>query len=181
MAEVLGNENDHDRNDERDGVHLEDRCVNRRNAEPGGVGDDREVDRLAHAEAVGEHRVDEVRDHKADEDEELLDEAARPHGNAAHAHEGDDSHPGVEVRRTHRTAGRRGEVEADHGDDRPRHDGRHQLFNPLNARKHHDEAHNTVDETADHDAAQRNGNVAVEARARNVTRRCDHHADERKG
>ena len=82
VAEVLGNENDHDRNDERDGVHLEDRCVNRRNAEPGGVGDDREVDRLAHAEAVGEHRVDEVRDHKADEDEELLDEAARPHGNA---------------------------------------------------------------------------------------------------
>ena len=96
---------------------------------------------------------------------------------ATHEH-GDERHPRVERRARCALHGDRREVEPDDRDDRAGDHGRHQPLDPSRSRRHDDEADQRVNDAARDDAAERDADVRVGARAR-VSRRGDHHADER--
>ena len=181
MAEVLGNQNDHDRSNQKHGVHREDRSVKLRQTDPGSVGNDAEINGFAKAQAVGKDHVDEVGEHKAGQNEELLQQAPRIDGNAAHAEHREKRHPVVKVRASHAAHGCGSQVQTDDRHNGTRHNRRHELFNPGDARPHDDQAHNGIDDAAGNDAAQSQRNIGVGAASGNVTRCGDHDADKGKG
>ena len=119
-----------DRGDEQHGVDIEDRRGEVGRAEPGGVGDAREIDRLAQAHAVGQHRVDDARDDEAHQDQQPLRHAAREDRDAGHADEGHALHPGVKGGGGHVLDRDAGQVQADHGDHGAGHHRWHQALDP---------------------------------------------------
>ena len=86
----------------------------------------------------------------------------------------------VKVRDAAAFHGRRSEVQTDDGDDGARDDGGHQFLNPLHARPHDDEAHQSVDDAAGNDAPEGNPDIGIDA-ASGVARCSDDDADEGKG
>ena len=178
MAEVFRDQNDHDRHDEQNRVSPEFGVMEVRQTEPGGVADQREIDRLAETEAVCKNRVDHVGNEKADENQKLLDEAAGVDRDTAHTKHGKNRDPGVEGRGADALAGGRGEVKTDHRDHCAGHNRRHQLFNPGDTGQRNDDTHKEVHDAAGHDAAERDLDIGVEAGTGRIARGRDHDADE---
>ncbi len=140
--------------------------------------DDREIDRLAEAHPVGRDRVDHVRDHEPDQDQQALHHSAREHRDAADAQHRDERHHRFEGGARHALDRDRREVQPDHRDHRAGHDGRHQRLDPARADRLHQRAERDVHDAARDDAAERDRNVRVRAAAA-VARHRDHEADER--
>ena len=125
--------------------------------------------------------MDSIGEREADENQKLLNEAARINGNAAHADHREDGDPGVKIRGSNAFDGSRGQIEADDRDDGAGDYRRHKPFNPFDAGAHDDEADSTVNEAADDDAAERHGYVGIRSRTSSVSRCRNDHADEGKG
>ena len=131
VAQVLGNQNDGDRHDQAHGLGLEHRRREMRQAEPGRRRHAREVHGLAQAQDIGADHVHHAGQDQAHQDQQPLHHAARVHGDAAHAQDGDEGHGGVEARLPHRALGRDGrQVQADHGHHGTGHHRRHQRVDP---------------------------------------------------
>ncbi|KAG1180715.1 hypothetical protein G6F35_016138 [Rhizopus arrhizus] len=155
-----------------------------RQADPGRGSHAREVDGLAHAHAVGQHRVHHASQDQPDQDQEALDHALRVDGDAAYANDGDQGHEGVEARGAHGAlGGDRRQVQADDRHDSARHDGRHERIDPIGAAARtriddpDDDADQRVGQAAGDDSAQRHADIGV-GPAAGIPCDGDHPADE---
>ncbi len=145
VADVLGDEHEHhrhERREDRPGTEVGGGEV--REPDPRGLLDGVEVD------LARQHRSD-VPDHHAEEDRQPGEQPAQRDGPEDHRDERDQGHPGclLEVRPGHGC-----EVEADQGDDRARHDGRHQRVDPPGAGDHDDRPDDCQQDPDDDEAEQ---------------------------
>ena len=149
-------------------AHVEDGALEGRQAEPGGLADLREIDRLAEAQDVGADQVDQVADGTADQHRQAAPHARRVDRDEADRHapwrarsSGRKSVPACVVGRDAGGAVDRDrrEHEADGGDDGAGDHRRHQPLDPAVARDLHHEADEEVERAGRDDAAERQGDV----------------------
>ena len=147
VADVLGDQDEDDRQEQAERRHREGGCVELGEAEPSGLADAREVNLTLKNRG-------HVADQHADEDREATEDALEEDGHEADRH---DRHEGGDRAFLDPIPCGGCQVEADERHDRARHHGRHGRVNPAHAREVNDQANRSKRRTRRNDAAERVG------------------------
>ncbi len=120
------------------------------------------IDRLAHAEHVGQQGVDQAGDNQPDQNQQPLDHAPREHRHQADAQHGDHRHPAFKRRGGDAFHRNRRKVQADRHHHRAGDDGRHHAFDPARADLHYHQANQGIDQPTGDDATEGHAQVGVD-------------------
>ena len=153
MADVFGDEHEHDWDEHRQDGEVDLRQTEFRQADPCGLADGGEVD-LATEAGV------RIADDHADEDVESAEQTLEQHGDEQHGHEGDDGGVGSDLEVVPHA---RSQVEADDGHNGTVDNRRHDDVDPLGARVMDEHADQGQQDAGDHDAEGRDSEALVGA------------------
>ena len=151
MADVLGDEHEHDGNEHRQDGEVDLRGVEVRQADPRGLADGGEID-LAAAACVG------IADDHTKKNVQAPHQTLEQHSHQQHGHQGDDGGVGRDLEVVPHAWS---EVEADDGHNGAVDDRWHDDVNPLGTRIVHDNADQSQQQAGDHDAEGRDGDALM--------------------
>ena len=165
MTQVFRHQDNGDRGDEHHRLGVKGGGGDLRQAEPGGLMQQRKINRLAETKNVRQQGIYQTGDNQPDQDQQPLDHAPRKDRHQTDAQHGHDGHPAFKGRAGDAFHRNRRKVQTDRHYYRAGDDGGHHAFDPARADLHHHQTNQGIHQTAGDDAAEGHAQVGVDSLA----------------